>query len=65
MVFGQVAGAHDAAVQVDVFRMSGIAGLDEFLSDDAPLASIQLASIPGSTVTFSGIRIDAADKINL
>ena len=35
VILRQIAGAHDAAVQVDVLGVSGIAGLNEFLGDDA------------------------------
>jgi hypothetical protein len=34
VILRQIAGAHDAAVQVDVLGVSGIAGLNEFLGDD-------------------------------
>ena len=40
VILRQIAGAHDAAVQVDVLGVSGIAGLNEFLGDDT-------LSVPG------------------
>ncbi len=61
----QVTRTHDAAVQVDVFAMADIAGLDELLGDDPVAFAGKFLGQPGCTITLSGIRIDAAHEINV
>ena len=63
-VFGQVARAHEATVEVDVFRVAYVAGLYRFLGDDAIALAHHLARQPGGAVAFSGIGVDAADEVN-
>lgn len=64
-VFGQVAGAHEAAVQVDILAVAHVACLDEFLGDDASAFFDELRRIPGGTVGLSGIGVDAADEVDV
>lgn len=51
-VFRQVASSGEAAVQVDVLGMAGVAGLDELLGDDAQAALYKLTGIPGGAIAF-------------
>ena len=64
-VFRQVAGSGEAAVQVDVLGMTGVAGLDELLGDDAQAALHKLTGVPGGAIAFSGICINAADEVDV
>ena len=50
---------------VEVLGKADIAGLDEFLGDDPVTFAGQLPGQPGGTITLSGIRIDAADEIDV
>ena len=56
---------HDAAVQVDVFRVACIACLDKFLSNGALPFPVQFACQESCGITLACIRIDAADKIHI
>ena len=64
-VFGQVTGAHKAAVQVDIFAVAHVACLDEFLGDDLSAFLDELRRIPGGAVGLSGIGVDAADEVDV
>lgn len=64
-VFGQVSCAHEAAVQVDVLGMSGVACLDELLRDDALSACRPLGGEPGGAVALACIGVDAAYKVDV
>ena len=49
----------------NIFGMAGIAGLNELLGDDTLTAANQFAGQKCGAIRLSGIRIDAADKINV
>ena len=63
-VFGEVAGAHEATMEVDIFGVAYVAGLYQFLGDDAIALAHHLARQPGGAVAFSGVGVDAADEVN-
>lgn len=63
VVLGQQTGAHQAAVQLDVFRQFGVAGLDKLLGDGADAAGVPLAGQETGGIALADAGVHAADKI--
>lgn len=64
-VFFGIIDSHDPAVEGNIFRVTGITGLDQLLRDGASAFAVPQAGDVTGGVTLSGIRVDARNKIDI